>query len=538
MIELSQISQMISVWIAAPVAVVLGAALGFFFYKLYRSSTIKSAQAEAQEILQEAKDAAELKLLEEKERIQEIETELWAKDEKAMLDVEERIEELQEIAQEKKQKADNIYSQERQKALQHETEVKKGEAEIQKQEDNLNQFRSSVREITEQMIEKLAQKIGVTRETAREQLITQLFTEAEKRGRELAQNIEDDMKEHSEQKAKRLLAIALDRFARPYCAERGISAVYFENPDQRRILVDAKGENLKTIEELTGCDIIVQDEMEMVGVAGFDPVRRELTRRLLERILKEKRPVTPDQIRKFAENQKRELLSQIKRDGDNLAKELKMEGLHPEIRQMMGSLRFRYSFTQNQYFHCGEVGWLAGLLASELGSVEIKKARRSGMLHDLGKAMDHEMDGGHAVIGADFIQKRSEAADVVHAVKAHHYDEQPSTDMAFLVIAADAISGARPGARRSTIESYNQKVTELENIARSFDGVTDCFILSGGREVRVLVNSRKVDDTQALKLSVEIAKRVEAECNYPGQIKVVVVRETVVSESTRSSAHA
>jgi len=529
---------MISVWIAAPVAVVLGAALGFFFYKLYRSSTIKSAQAEAQEILQEAKDAAELKLLEEKERIQEIETELWAKDEKAMLDVEERIEELQEIAQEKKQKADNIYSQERQKALQHETEVKKGEAEIQKQEDNLNQFRSSVREITEQMIEKLAQKIGVTRETAREQLITQLFTEAEKRGRELAQNIEDDMKEHSEQKAKRLLAIALDRFARPYCAERGISAVYFENPDQRRILVDAKGENLKTIEELTGCDIIVQDEMEMVGVAGFDPVRRELTRRLLERILKEKRPVTPDQIRKFAENQKRELLSQIKRDGDNLAKELKMEGLHPEIRQMMGSLRFRYSFTQNQYFHCGEVGWLAGLLASELGSVEIKKARRSGMLHDLGKAMDHEMDGGHAVIGADFIQKRNEAADVVHAVKAHHYDEQPSTDMAFLVIAADAISGARPGARRSTIESYNQKVTELENIARSFDGVTDCFILSGGREVRVLVNSRKVDDTQALKLSVEIAKRVEAECNYPGQIKVVVVRETVVSESTRSSAHA
>lgn len=536
MIELSHISEIIPVWIAAPIGLILGAALGLFFYKLYRSSTIKSAQAEAQEILQEAKDEADLKLLEEKERIQEIETELWAKDEKMMLDVEERIEELQEIAQEKKQKADNIYSQERQKALQYETEVKKGEAEIHKQEDSLHQFRSSVREIAEQMIDKLAQKIDITREAAREQLTAQLLAEAEKRGRELAQNIEDDMKEHSEQKAKRLLAIALDRFARPYCAERGISAVYFETNDQRRILVDAKGENLKTIEELTGCDIIVQDDMEMVGVAGFDPVRRELTRRLLERILKEKRQVTPEQIRKFAENQKRELLSQIKRDGDNLAKELKMEGLHPEIRQMMGSLRFRYSFTQNQYFHCGEVGWLAGLLASELGSVEIKKARRSGMLHDLGKAMDHEMDGGHAVIGADFIQKRNEAADVVHAVKAHHYDEQPSTDMAFLVIAADAISGARPGARRSTIESYNQKVTELENIARSFDGVTDCFILSGGREVRVLVNSRKVDDHQALKLSVEIAKRVEAECNYPGQIKVVVVRETVVSESTRAHA--
>jgi ribonuclease Y len=536
--ELSSFFQAIPVWVAGPVAVLLGAGLGFLIYKLYRSSLIKSAQSEAQEILQEIKDQIELRLLEEKERVQEIETELWARDEKVMLDSEERIEELQEIAQEKKQKADNLYSQERQKAVQYETEVKKGEAEIHKQEEKLNQFRSSVREIAEKMIDQLAQKLNTTREAAKEQITAQLVAEAEKRGRELAQRLEDDVKEHAEQKAKRLLAIALDRFARPYSAERGIAAVYFENPDQRRFLVDDKGENLKTIEEITGCDIIVQSDMEMIGVAGFDPVRRELTRRLLEKCLKEKRPLTPEQIRKHAENQKRELLNQIKRDGDNIAKELRLEGLHPEIRQMMGSLRFRYSFTQNQYFHCGEVGWLAGLLASELGSVDLKKARRSGMLHDLGKAMDHELDGGHAVIGADFIQKRNEAPDVVHAVKAHHYDEQPSTDLAFLVIAADAISGARPGARRSTIESYNQKVTELENIARSFEGVTDCYILSGGRELRVMVNSKKIDDARALKMSADIAKRVEAECNYPGQIKVVVVRETVVSESTRSAAHA
>jgi ribonuclease Y len=199
----------------------------------------------------------------------------------------------------------------------------------------------------------------------------------------------------------------------------------------------------------------------------------------------------------------------------------------------MGSLRFRYSFTQNQYFHCGEVGWLCGLLASELGSVPIKKARRSGMLHDLGKAMDHELEGGHAVIGADFISKRNEAPDIIHAVRAHHYDEQPSTDMAFLVIAADAISGARPGARRSTMESYNQKVTELERIAKSHRGVIDCFVLSGGRECRVLVNGREVNDMQSLQLSQKIARQIEEECNYPGQIKVVVVRETYVAESTK-----
>ncbi len=235
----------------------------------------------------------------------------------------------------------------------------------------------------------------------------------------------------------------------------------------------------------------------------------------------------------MANDCKQDLYRQIKRDGDLIAKEIKQEDLHPEIKQMMGSLRYRYSFTQNQYFHCGEVGWLCGLLASELGGVETQRARRSGLLHDLGKSMDHAKDGGHAVIGADFIEARNEKPDVVHAVRAHHFDEQPSTDMAYLVIAADAISGARPGARRSTIETYTQKVTELEAIAKSFDGVTDCFILSGGREVRVLTDSHMIDDSKALTLSEQIATRIENECNYPGQIKVVVVRQTVMTESTR-----
>jgi ribonuclease Y len=308
--------------------------------------------------------------------------------------------------------------------------------------------------------------------------------------------------------------------------------VNFPDAHARRLLCDAKGENIKTIQEVCGCDIIVENEMEMVGVAGFDPVRRELTRRVLERLLKEKKNINPDFIRKIAENQKKELFRQIKADGDNIAKELRQQDLHPEIKQMMGSLRYRYSFTQNQYFHCGEVGWLAGLLAAEL-KLNIKQARRAGLLHDIGKSMDHATDGGHAVIGADFIQARNESPEVVHAVRAHHYDETPASDHAFLVIAADAISGGRPGARRSTIESYNQKISELQDIARSFEGVTDCYILSGGRECRVLVNGRRVDDTRAVDLSRRIAAKIEEECNYPGQIKVVVVRETVVSESTK-----
>ena len=533
---LNAISATIPIVPAAIVCLLIGCALGFVLYRLQQAAVRRSAQWEAAEILQEAKDEAELQLLEEKERIQEIETELWAKDEKMMLESEERIEELEELVKEKKQKLDNAYSQERQKTVAHENEVKAAEAEIQKLNQELQKLKDASHNLEKDLAAKLASKLGTTTQEAQTELLNQFITETEKKASDRGQEYEEYIKEHSEQIAKDILAIALNRFARPYSAERGIAPVYFEVPEQRRLFGEPKGEVIKTLEEITGCEIFIQDDMDMIGVAGFDPVRRELTRRTLERCLKEKKPLTVDGVRRLAENQKKEILNQIKRDGDNLAKELKLDHMHPEIRQMMGSLRFRYSFTQNQYFHCGEVGFLCGLLASELRSVDSRKARRSGMLHDLGKAMDHELDGGHAVIGADFIQQRNEAPDVVHAVKAHHYDEQPSTDMAFLVIAADAISGARPGARRSTIESYNQKVTDLENIAMSFDGVTDCFILSGGRECRVLVNGRKVSDVEALALSQKIATKIEAECSYPGQIKVVVVRETLVTETTKAHA--
>lgn len=523
-------------FLALVIGLPAGLLLGYFAHKIYRKGIKRGAESEAAEIIQEAKDAAELRLLDEKEKYQEMEEDAWNKVEKDFLKIEDHIEELEEIAKENKQKLDNLYSQARQKYLSHETEVVAGETVIQTKENQLANKRNQLKEIKTKLVSSITERLNLSQEETIQQLVEEFINDANKRAQNYIQTTEEETKEHSETKAKYILSIVLERFARAYSAERGIAPVYFENPEQRRILVDANGDNLKTLTEITGCDIIVADDMDLVGVAGYDPVRRELTRRILERILKEKRPVNVDFIKRVGENHKRELLGQIKRDGDNLAKELNLHNLHPEIRQMMGSLRFRYSFTQNQYFHCGEVGWLAGVLASELRAAAPAKARRAGMLHDLGKAMDHELDGGHAVIGADFIEKRGEAKDVVHAVRAHHYDEQPSTDMAFLVIAADAISGARPGARRSTIESYNQKVTELEAIARSFEGVTDCYILSGGRECRVITNGRQVDDTKALKLSVDIAKRIESECNYPGQIKVVVVRSTLAVETTKAHA--
>jgi ribonuclease Y len=512
--------------------VVLGGGAGYGLHKYFRTYTLRKAKQEAQDILAEAKDQIELRALEEKERIQEIELELWSRVEPEMLKSEGRIEELQDLADEKKQKADAILAEARQKLQAHEEETVQQEKAVQAQEAMIQARRQEQKRINQEYTARLTQRLSVTAEEVKQQITSDLEQETRQRLQKWGEDYAEETKEHAETRAKRILDIVLDRFARPYCPERGIGAVNFPDANARRLLCDAKGENIKTIQEVCGCDIIVEPEMEMVGVAGFDPVRRELTRRVLERLLKEKKNINPDFIRKIAENQKKELFRQIKADGDAIAKELRQQDLHPEIKQMMGSLRYRYSFTQNQYFHCGEVGWLCGLLASEL-KLNIKQARRSGLLHDIGKSMDHATDGGHAVIGADFIMARNESPEVVHAVRAHHYDETPDSDHAFLVIAADAISGGRPGARRSTIESYNQKISELQDIARSFEGVTDCYILSGGRECRVLVNGRRVDDAKALTLSRKIADKIEEECNYPGQIKVVVVRETVVSESTK-----
>ncbi|MFP5519469.1 MAG: Rnase Y domain-containing protein [Bdellovibrionia bacterium] len=517
--------------IAAIVSLLGGLGLGVLARNFLNKQTIKRAQEEAQELLAEAQELVEMRTLEEQERTQEIEMELWTKVEKDMLKSEEKIEQLQELVDEKKSKADLFLNEEKKKTQEFESAVKTNEQRVKSLKDEFDRVKNQVQELNQQFVHRLTEKLGTTQAEVKAEIQKSLETEAQQRALKLAQAIEEDAKEHAEVKAKRILALSIDRFARPYCPERGIGAVNFPDPQSRKILCDAAGVNIKTIEEITGCDVIIQDDMDMIGVAGFDPVRRELTRRVLEKLLKEKRPVNPEFIKKVAENQKKELFRTIQKDGDLLAKELKLEGLHSEVRQMMGSLRYRYSFTQNQYFHCGEVGWLSGLLAAEL-NIDIKSARRSGMLHDIGKAMDHAMDGGHAVIGADFIQARGESPEIVHNVRAHHFDEQPTTDHAFLVIAADAISGARPGARRSTIESYNQKVSELQEIARSFEGVTDCFVLSGGRECRVLVNGRKYDDKYAMSLSRQIAAKIEEECSYPGSIKVVVVRETVVTEST------
>jgi ribonuclease Y len=524
---------MLTTWILpSTLGLLFGGALAWMLSNYLGTLEKKRAQAEAKELLDRAKDAAELIEMDQKELLLEIEEELWTKAEPELFKTEESIEELEERIEEMKEKV-TAEGKELKKSLEpKQAELNDLEKKLRENESKVQSLRSDLNKHVDACVTQLAKRLNSSRDLFVKELIQEMVNETQVRC--LKENAEylADVSNTVEQRAKRLLAIAIDRFARPYCSERGLGSVEFPDNHVRQLFLDKDKKNLTLVQEICGCDLIVEDDSETIGIAGFDPVRREWTRRSIEKILKERRAINADLIRRKTADAKRELVRQIKQDGDNIARELGLRDLHPEIRQMMGSLRYRYSFTQNQHFHCAEVGWLCGLLAGEL-KLPIRLARRAGMLHDIGKSMDHAMEGGHAVIGADFIKERNEAPEIVHAVRSHHFDEQPNSDLAFLVIAADAISGARPGARRSALESYTQKVTELETIALSFPGIDDCYVLSGGREVRVIANEEQLDDVKALALSKELAARIENEVNYPGQIKVVVVRNTLIQETTR-----
>ncbi|OFZ34392.1 MAG: hypothetical protein A3D17_00780 [Bdellovibrionales bacterium RIFCSPHIGHO2_02_FULL_40_15] len=516
---------------------------GLFFF--VRRHIVKEAQTEAAEMVQETQEQFNLDEQERLQKTEEMELDLWSKVEEAHLLIEQKCEDLEALVQTRKATQDETAKAARAALIQKENELRDHSIK-------LNQAQAAFKKIQDEKLTQeqhykglLLQKTQLEEPEVLQSLAAKLIQTAETDRDQLISSVESETKEFAEQKAKRILGLCIDRFAKEMSTERGISASYFPSEDVRAIFCQKLKEIVTVIQTTSGCDIHIEENPEpdrwhYIQIIGYDPVRRELTRRIFEKIFKDiektKRCPNPVDLQRTAENIKTELLRQIKRDGDLIAKELGLQNLHPEVRQVMGSLRFRYSYTQNQYFHCAEVGWFAGLLGAEIG-VDVKRARRVGMLHDLGKALDHELDGSHAIIGADFISARNEDVDTIHAVRAHHYDVQPENELDFLVIAADAISGGRPGARRSTMETYTQKVSGLQEISKRYQGVTDVFVLNGGRECRVLVNSKVVDDMTALKLSEQIAKTIEDEMQYPGQIKVVVVRESIASEST-SGKHA
>ncbi len=505
-----------------------GLAIAWVGSYVHRRKLLSEAQEEAQEILSHAEDQARILDQELNEQLEDLKEEAEKQFER---DTKRKVQEIHQAQSRLAEKEELIQERIRsmdQKVQSRHSAIQSRDKMIQGLQQRFDDLKKRTAEIREQLKSALVPASQVQLDELKSQMILKLEEESSTLATRAAQAFEEEHQYNLEREAKRLLHVVLNRFARAYCPERGIGNVSFSSLEELKRVVGPDRKNLNLIEKICGVDISINEEYHSASVLGFDPVRRELGRACLERMSKE-RNITESSIQQNFERIKRDLFRKIASDGQKLTRELKLTGMHEEVVNMMGALRYRYSFAQNQYFHCSEVGWLCGLLSSELG-VNTTDGRRSGLLHDIGKAMDHSKDGGHAVIGADFIERHNEAPQIVHAVRAHHYDEQPSTDLAYLVIAADAISGARPGARRSTIDSYSQKMADLEKIGNSFDGVMATYILSAGREVRIIVDSRRCDDMEALKLSKKIAQKIEEECSYPGLIKVTVVRETQAVE--------
>lgn len=498
--------------------------LGFLIAYLNLRGRLKIAEIEGDELIRDAELAVEIQLKNTEEEYKNYQDETLAELESEALIAQEKFETAETVLDQKSNALENRLSLERRRLQSREDQLKNSARKQKDKTSYVQQLQQNFNGLNEKFTDTLTSKVNSPMDELKKEVQQALILEAKNSGTKKAQWIEQNAEVQAEREAKRILGLILNRFARPYCPERGIQSVHFGQPEQREKIFKPGSPLKGFIEKVCGVDIVFHEEYFNAAVMGFDPVRRELGRLVLENLVKEKN-LSEENIEQIAERCKKQLFKKILKDGNRIANELGIRGFHESIRSMLGALRYRYSYSQNQYFHVSEVGWLCGLLSTELG-LDVDKGRRAGVLHDIGKAMDHSKEGGHAVIGAEFIQEHGEKADVVHAVRAHHYDETPSTDLAYLTIAADAISGARPGARRSTVDSYTQKMADLEKIGNSFREVQATYILSAGREVRLFVDSHHVDDQKALDLSKKVAQKIEDECNYPGMIKVTVVRQT------------
>lgn len=426
---------------------------------------------------------------------------------------ERRLQEEKKAAQEAKERAEGSASRAERTASEHERQIKAAEA-------TENLFKQKLEEVRGQL-ERVA---GMTQKEAREGLIQSVEDDAKLQSAKLVKQIEEQAKEDSEKLAKRIISIAISRYSSEYVPERTTSMISLPNDEIKGRLIGREGRNIRALEQATGCDLIIDDTPETVVVSCFDPVRRHIGKTVLENLIQDGR-IHPGRIEELVNKVTQNTNAQIKEAGEKALLELQIVSMHPELVKLIGQLQFRYSYTQNQYYHVIEVGHLCGLMAAELG-LDVKKARRAGLLHDIGKALTHEMDGSHAILGADMCEKYGEAADIVYAVRAHHEDVKPQSWLDFLVIGADALSGARPGARREQLDNYVRRLEDLERIANGFAGVERSFAIAAGRELRVMVENSRITDEQAIMLSRDIAKKIEQDMTYPGQIKVTVIRET------------
>ena len=510
----------IAVLIAAAafvVAAVVFFLLGIRHRKNVAEKEISSAEEEATRIINEAIKSSENKkreaLLEAKEEILKSRTEYEKEVKERRADIQKQERRLQQKEENLDHKMDTIEKKEEALAAKHAAADREAE-----------EIRTIKRSQTE-MLERIS---GLTADQAKEYLISQVESEVTHETALKIKEIETRAKEEADQRAREIVATAIQRCAADHVAEITVSVVPLPNDEMKGRIIGREGRNIRTIETLTGVDLIIDDTPEAITVSCFEPVRREIARLALEKLIADGR-IHPTHIEEMVEKARREVEATIKAEGERAVFECGIRSLHPELVKMLGRLHYRTSYGQNVLQHSIEVSHIAGMMAAELGA-DVQAAKRAGLLHDLGKSVDHELEGTHVALGVEFARKYKEREDIIHAIEAHHNDVEPRTIVACLVQAADAISAARPGARRENLENYIKRLEQLETITGSHPGVDKAYAIQAGREVRVMVKPEQVSEDQMVILARDLAKKIEEEMEYPGQIKVHLIRETKVVE--------
>ncbi|WP_291560178.1 MULTISPECIES: ribonuclease Y [unclassified Clostridium] len=495
------------------IVIFIGIFVVVYTRKNISQANIAKSEEEARKIIEEAKKDAE------------------SKKKEAILEAKEEVHRLRtDLEKESRERRNEVQRLER-RTIQREESLDKKNAVLEKKEENLNKkqqeveiLESSIQDLYTKQREELERLSGLTSDEAKQILLDEVRKEVKHEAAVMIKEVEQKAKEEADKKAREIITYAIQRCAADHVAESTVHVVSLPNDEMKGRIIGREGRNIRALETLTGVDLIIDDTPEAVILSGFDPIRREVARIALEKLIVDGR-IHPARIEEMVEKAKKDVDNDIKEEGEQATFETGVHGLHIEILKLLGRLKYRTSYGQNVLKHSVEVAYLAGLMASELG-MDPTLAKRCGLLHDIGKAVDHEVEGPHALIGAELAKKYHESPIVVNAIAAHHGDVESQSLEAVLVQAADAISAARPGARRETLEAYIKRLEKLEEIANSYEGVEKSYAIQAGREIRIMIKPEEIDDAGAIEVARDIVKKIESELEYPGQIKVNVIRET------------
>ena len=512
---------MLQIVIAVVITLIVTAVLTYFittaYHKNVANAKIGNAEDRAREIIDEAVKTAETKkreaMLEAKEESIRVKNDLDK-------EVKERRAEIQRSERRVVQKEENL-----DKKLES---IERREAGFAAKEEEINKQKAQIAKLNEERLQELERISGLTSEQAKEYLLKTVEEDVKLDTAKLIKEMENKAKEEADKKAKDYVVTAIQKCAADHVAETTISVVQLPNDEMKGRIIGREGRNIRTLETMTGVDLIIDDTPEAVILSGFDPIRREVARIALEKLIVDGR-IHPARIEEMVEKAQKEVETMIREEGEAATLEVGVHGIHPELVRLLGRMKFRTSYGQNALKHSIEVAQLSGLLAAEIG-VDVRTAKRAGLLHDIGKSVDHDMEGSHIQIGVDLCRKYKESPIIINAVEAHHGDVEPESLIACIVQASDTISAARPGARRETLDTYTNRLKQLEDISNGFKGVEKSFAIQAGREIRIMVVPEQISDADMVLLARNIAKQIESELEYPGQIKVNVIRESRVTD--------